>query len=229
MAHNAELERLCNIERAKRDAAWGNALAAALSHERLTVCDPQIDPGPDGFPYFGLALEDGDDTTSFADILHVCTEQAHCGLVLFPDAKRTGEPEWVFSLGDLWSLRMFDSIEGDPVDIADSESEPETPDESREILLAAPSESFLPDAMKRALCNFVREILDLPEDPDIALAMAPNWKPMRNLMLTVQASAFRDDAHREAILGALGWFLPRHRGLLLWREGEAEGNTAERP
>jgi len=58
----------------------------------------------------------------------------------------------------------------------------------------------------------------LTENPDITLVVAPDLRPSRNLMLNVEARAFRDDAQRQAVLRALAWFVPRHRGLMYWPE-----------
>jgi hypothetical protein len=220
MTQHAELEGLCRVEPSQRDGAWRNALVEALSSAPLSLCDPQIDQGPDGFPYFGVALENGEDQAMLSDILAHCTERAHCGLVLFSEIGRSEPPQWVFSLGDLWSLRMFSSVEGDPDDIAETKTEAEAPasDGNQQVLLAAPSESFLPEGMRQAICDFLKDVLGLTENPDITLVVAPDLRPSRNLMLNVEARAFRDDAQRQAVLHALGWFVPRHRGLMYWPE-----------
>ena len=219
MGHGTGLERLFQTGRPERGRAWAKALIAELSATPLAICDPQIEQGPDNFYYLGQALGEGADAAVFDDVLPFCTEQAHCGLVLFRDVTRAGDPEWVFSLGDLWSIRMFGSIDGDPDDLAESEPEAPAEAESREILLAAPSESFLPEAMKEALGNFVKDALDLPDAPDVALMVAPNLRPTRILMLKVRTAAFRDAAHRDAVLHAAGWFLPRHRGVMFMPDG----------
>lgn len=217
MPDQTKLERLCSVEPTARDSAWAASLVGALYDTRLVVCDPQITRGPDNFPYFGLALGNGGATATLGDVLPFCTEKAHCGLVLFRDARRTGKAEWVFSFGDLWSLRLFGGIDGDPADSADSAPVQPAEGKDTQVLIAAPSETFLPAPIRQALGRFLREVVQL-RDPAVALVVVPSLQPMNNLMFNLKASAFRDQAHRDAVMTALAWFLPRHRGVVLLPE-----------
>ncbi|MEZ5873557.1 MAG: hypothetical protein R3D30_01595 [Hyphomicrobiales bacterium] len=222
MADRTTLRRLLEIERQQRDSDWAKALVAELLTTPLAICEPQVDRGPDGFLYLGLALEDAENQTTLADVFSYCTETAHCGLVLFRDTARADPPEWVFSLGDLWSLRMFGSIDGDPNDLAalaEANREPSAEGQDQQVLLAAPSETYLPEPMKQALTDFLVDILELPEAPDIGLLVVPSLAPPQNLLLKLGAASFRDAAHQDAVLHAVSWFLPRHRGVMFLPDG----------
>jgi hypothetical protein len=216
----SQLRQLCGIDRDARDEEWFRAFITVFSDAPLAVCNPEIDRGPDGFEYFGLALTDdipqNGRRASLNDLVLYCTEEAHCGIVLFREIARPGDPEWVFSLGDLWSFRMFGSIDGDPIDVDERQGKNLLSD-TGEYLISSPGEDFMPQAMRTALGNFLRDVIQL-EYPAVALVIASGYRPTRNLMVNLKGSQFRDAEHQKTVMNLITWFLPRSRGVMLMPE-----------
>lgn len=85
-------------------------------------------------------------------------DELYCGLVLVPDHERAGEPHWVFTLGDPWSIRMFKTLDGDPLDSVQAPVPT-----GLDVMVAALSEEYMPTHLRRALGMYLREVVRLPE------------------------------------------------------------------
>src|SRR5580693_3975843 len=86
----------------QRDDAWCAQFLAAVPNASLAALDPQIQKGPDTFPYFQLAMPDPGPLTPFS-IVHLLNDvlQNGCGVVVHSSIRCDQPPLWVFSFGDI--------------------------------------------------------------------------------------------------------------------------------
>jgi len=196
-----ELRDLFAVAAEQRDEAWQRRFYAAAPGADLVVLDPQICDGPDTFPYFSLAMPaTGVFTpTSIDDALEFVLDRG-AGIAIFATPDRTAAPQWVFTYGDLVSYRLFGDFECGP-----RESGP--PQSSGDILVASPSEQFLPSYARKALGNFMRNVY---RHPDPKVALIGDHSGAQGLMVNLTLDQYDgDEGKLRAALHYLGWFLPR--------------------
>lgn len=99
----------------QRDEAWCAKFLAAVPNASLVSFDPQVQTGPDTFPYFQLALPDPGPFTPFS-IVRILNDvlQNGTGVVIHATTRRNQPPLWVFSFGGILSYSMFQNFQGDP-------------------------------------------------------------------------------------------------------------------
>jgi hypothetical protein len=166
----------------------------------LAPGEPDRFVGPDGFGYASLRLPPVAEAFPAWSILLLsewCTENG-CGLAVHD---RDGGTAWVFTYGNLWSLRSLGTLDASPPGDA---AQPETLTAAEQVLVASPSEEALPPWARRTL----RAHLEAAgvTDPQVALVARPGRVPEHAFALSLPAD--RDVAHR------LTWVLPPHLGLL---------------
>ena len=210
----ARLAELFELPRERRDDAWRENFFAAVPNASLATFDPQVMTGPDGYPYFQLAIPDPGEFTPFS-IVHLLEDilRNGVGVVIFPSMRRDGNPAWVFSYGEMVSYSMFQNFQGDPQEQA--RKRPPPPPEGKTLardttfLRANPSEQYLPKHLRAVLGQFVRGQFQHP-DPRIGLVSSPVLSPPTSLMVNIR---LRDCQGNEQQLrwamDRLLWFLPR--------------------
>jgi hypothetical protein len=206
----------------QRDDEWCASILSAAPNASLTALDPQIQNGPDTFPYFQLAIPDPGAFTPFS-MVHVLPHmlQAGAGAVIHANPRRDRPPLWVFSFGDLLAYSLFQDFKGDPKVYSDSTA-PNPND--RQILKASPSESFLPAAARAAIGRFMRGPFRHPS-PKIGLVTGASLKPRQNLMVNLRLKDYGGDKKKlDSAMRYLLWFIPKSYGLLAlpddWSDAE---------
>jgi hypothetical protein len=191
-----------------RDDAWRRHFYGVVDEASLMSFDPQVVAGPDQFPYFQLAMPDAGAFTPFC-VTHILDSvlENGFGIAVFGNSSRAEGPEWVFTYGELLSFRLFGDFDGDPAELA------RTPHAakggSHSVLVAAPSESYLPTYARRALGAYAKRVIQI-EKPKIGLIDNPQSTPSRSLMLNLTLADYHGDEKKlTAALHYLSWFLPR--------------------
>ena len=217
LSKTQELQTLFAVASDLRDAAWRRRFRAAVVDASLVSFQPQIERGPDGFPYFQLAIPPGGEFTPFS-LSHLLPYVLEHGLgaVVYRDATRLTPPEWVFTFGALLGLQMFGTLDTEGTQDAALSAGAvvsETLAAPRQILIAVPSEEFLPAIARRALGRYLRETGIA--DPGVALIVDPTLRPPQNLSFNVSAANFGgDEARYRSFMSRLRWFLPEPCGLI---------------
>jgi hypothetical protein len=189
----------------RRDEAWRQQFYAAVPDATLMAFDPQVSQGPDQFPYFHLAIPDPGPVTPFCvtHLLDVVLDNGY-GIAIFGDSTRSQAPEWVFTYGDLLSYSLFGRFDGDP-----AERLSQGGSNQNQVLIAAPSEDYLPARARKAIGNFVRRMYHHP-DPRIALVEDPRATPSRSLMINLTLADYNgDESKLRSAVYYLTWYLPR--------------------
>jgi hypothetical protein len=205
LAQTQILAELFAEPREGRDDRWREQFFAAVPDATLMTFEPQVCEGPDEFPYFQLAIPDPGPVTPFCvtHLLDVALDNG-LGIAIFGDSSRSEGPEWVFTYGDLLSYSLFGRFDGDSAERLASGG-----GKQNQVLVAAPSEEYLPARARKAMGNFVRSMYHHP-DPRIALVYDPQATPSRNLMINLTLEDYDGDEEKlNAAVRFLGWFLPR--------------------
>jgi hypothetical protein len=205
LAQTQVLADLFAEPREGRGDAWREQFYAAVPDATLMTFEPQVSEGPDELPYFQLAIPDPGPVTPFCvtHLLDVVLDNG-LGIAIFGDSSRSEGPEWVFTYGDLLSYSMFGCFDGDPVyQLSPGGSK------QNQVLVAAPSEEYLPARARRAMGKFVRSMYHHP-DPRITLVDDPQATPSRNLMINLTLDDYDSDEEKlNSAVRFLCWFLPR--------------------
>ncbi len=200
---------LLSVPQEGRDASWCKNFLGSLPNASLTSFEPQIQNGPDSFPYFQLAMPDAGAFTPFS-IVHIlsdCIENG-VGAVIHTNSRRDEQPAWVFTLGDLVAYSLFQDFEGDPKVYKESEP-PAAEDVDRTLLRAAPSDAYFPAGARAAMGRFMRGPFQVP-DPKIGLVSGPSLRPRESLMVNLRASDYGGDMGKlGSAMRYLTWFVPK--------------------
>lgn len=210
------LEELLATPAQQRNKDWLARFFMAVPDAPLFVLTPQRMAGPDHFPYFRLALHtdhEGAQACSLREILDYCTDNG-LGIVLTKGDNPDEKPAWVFSLGNLVSLRLYNRFDGDPADLADIQKPPSSPDDDPKIMIATPSEDMFPSYARKAMRAYLTTVMGW-QNPEIMMVISPILRPGRNIMLNLPGEAFRDNDHITEFLTRISWYLPPGRGLMI--------------
>jgi len=207
------LLKLFETPREARDDAWRSAFFDAIVDASMASTENQVMQGPDGFPYFVLQRPPiGTAFTPFcvSHILDHCTEQG-LGIVVEPTERG---PEWVFTYGDLFSLRAYGTFEGDPAD-HDAPRGParEVLEKDTPVMIGSPNEEMLPAWARRVLASFLKQAAHV-DDPRVLVMVEPSRVPARNLVFNIHPEDFPSQADFERIMNVLGWFMPPNRSVI---------------
>ena len=220
------LEALFAVPREGRDEQWRQRFLAAAPDATLAAFDPQVERGPDGFPYFQLAMPDTGPVTAFciSHVLDFCLDNG-LGIAVFGNVRRADPPEWVFTYGNLLSYSVHGNFDCDPAEPA-SPGGPRsiTTTETHEMLIAGPSETYLPACARKAIGSFLGDAFGHP-DPRVALVFDPKLEPPRYLMVNLTLEHYGGDREKlRAALQYLSWFLPGNYSLMSMPAGWTADN-----
>jgi hypothetical protein len=192
----------------QRDDSWCAQFLAAVPNASLASFNPQIQNGPDTFPYFQLSMPDPGPFTTFS-IVHLLNYilQNGCGVVVHSSTKRDQPPLWVFSFGDILSYSMFGDFRGEPKVLAHPDPPPNPQD--REFLRASPNETYLPVGARAAMGRFMRGPFRHPS-PKIGLVTGASLSPRQSLMVNLRLKDYGGDKKKlDSAMRYLTWFVPK--------------------
>jgi hypothetical protein len=213
-----EVHALFATPRDARDGAWKTAFFEAIVDAAMISKDEQVVRGPDGFPYFVLTRPPPAQHFSPLSLSHIlghCTSSG-IGIVIEP---AENSAEWVFSYGDLFSLRAYGTFEGDPVDReADAAPNADVVKTNRQIMIGAPSEEFLPTWARRVIAQFLKSAAKI-ENPSVCVMVDASRTPSRNLVFNVHPEDFPSHENFERVMSMISWFLPTKRACVAMSKG----------
>ncbi len=220
------LAELIAIPADQRDDEWATSFLAAAPNASLTSFEPQIEVGPDGFPYFQLALPDAGAFTPFS-IVHIlsdCLENG-VGVVIHTNSQRNENPAWVFTLGDLVSYSLFQDFSGDP-EVYNNQDPPPDETVNQSLLRAVPSEEYFPSGPRAAMGRFMHGPFEVPE-PKLGLVSGPSLQPQQSLMVNLRASDYGGDREKlSSAMRYLTWFIPKTYSVMALPDDWSEDGMA---
>ncbi|HEY2364861.1 MAG TPA: hypothetical protein VGH87_00700 [Polyangiaceae bacterium] len=213
VSKTAVIAELFATPRKERDDAWRAKFFDAIGTAAMTTTESQIMQGPDGFPYFVLAMPEPGKPFSpvcLADVLEHCTDSG-VGMVVAP-----GEhgPEWVFTYGDLFSMRAYMTFEGDPADVEAARGPAtEVLEKDTAVMVGTPNEEMLPPWARGVLASFLAQVGEVKE-PSVLVMVRPSESSARNLVFNIHPEDFSSPDEFGRVLRRLQWFLPRGRSVI---------------
>jgi hypothetical protein len=185
-----------------RDLAWESRFYGTVAAAALRPGDPAQFTGPDGMPYAAFHLDDDNAAGRFS-LTTVAEELTARGIGAALNPRADGTADWLFTCGDLLSLRMFGRIIPEP----NSGRSEATAD--REVLVGSPSEALLPASARDVIRTFMRDQLGIAY-PAVFLLSDAAIQPPDSLVFNVNGQQLREGWTPEGALRYLTWFLPRH-------------------
>lgn len=200
------LNEVVQVPDADRSTAWENQFFQALSAGKLKLISQEPQTGPDNWPY--LLAETGEDATEPAQSIFHWLSDKGIGLAINP---RKEYPDYVFSYGMLWSFRetgfFFKAAEERPVGSVQL-------DVGNLMHAGPPTETFLPDYVRKVLREFFRDqqIL-LPK-----ILVLSTDKIHYDLAFSLESLGNPPEHEHQGIAEAISWFLPPHYSLMIISE-----------
>ena len=189
----------------QRPADWERTFYGTIAAAALAPAQPAEFTGPDGLPYAAVTLDQtGNAQLSLTTMAPTLIDRG-MGVALNPRPDRSAD--WVFTCGDLLSLRICGQIAAAPA-VAKTVIETD-----HEVLVASPSDAFLPPATRAVLRRFMRETLGIPH-PSVFLIVDAAVEPPESLVFNIAGQALAAGWTEEGALRYLHWFLPRHYRLI---------------
>jgi hypothetical protein len=217
---------LFKTPREQRNADWFAKFYAAVPTAAFHVVEnEEIFSGPDGFPYLRLIVPPADqEFRGFS--LKVLLEQAldqGVGAVIFPETGQ--EPLWVFTYGNLLSLRItgtFDARESANMALKTAEDPAEQ--KPREVMLAQPSEQFLPKPARKILKKYLQ--LNGVGMPAMLLLNDTSLSPPQQLVFNLFRENYENDEHFKQVVQRLTWYMPPSYAIAVVPKGQKEFTDA---
>ena len=196
---------LLRIPADTRDEAWEMRFYGTVAAAALEPAEPAQFTGPDGMRYAAFRLADdsaGPSQLSFTTIAETLTERG-IGAVLNPKPDKSAD--WVFTTGDMVSLRLFGRIVRAPR----AQQPPPEAVVDREVLAGSPSEALLPSYARAAIRTFMQGTLGITT-PAVFLISDVAMQPPESLVFNISGQQLADDWTEQAALRYLHWFLPQN-------------------
>ncbi len=205
----AKVVELLKVFADYRDQTWLMSFFRNVVEAQFWGNTAKVLDGEDGFPYIALFTEPREDTPeklSIADVLPLATENGF-GIALNPHKIK---PDWLFTYGQMWSLREFGSLH---VQEAEPNVVPVEIDESQErgIYVGEPTEAYFPPYARLVLKHFFQHILKR-ENTKVMVIIDPSSKPENALTFSFFPEDFPSEKEFETALHMIDWHLPPHYG-----------------
>jgi hypothetical protein len=210
-----ELYELFKTPREQRNDGWKERFYGAVVDASMATTPQQVLRGPDGFPYFVLNLPPAGEpfeTFCVSHVLDICLNNGF-GIVVEPGTV----PQWVFTYGNLWSLKEFGEFEiargarpakedgassgRDTAAVAAGKLQP--------VLVGQPSSTLFPPYARKTIRNFLVESAG-KESARVLLLNDVREEPQQALVFSVFVEDFSDPRDFEKIMYRLTWFFPSH-------------------
>lgn len=202
----AIISDLLTVPQQSRDEQWFASFYENMKMASFACGNPQTNHGPDGFPYFELHTpQPGTPFDSFCinNIKEYIIENG-LGIVLNPGENGA---DWVFSHGDILNLAIsgefYTPITNPPVPAE------EVLEVKEEVMIAQPSESYLPAVTRSILKSFLK-YLGVAEPKMMMIIRKREGEAIQELAFNLFPEDCANQEEFNFRLQQLCWFLPRH-------------------
>lgn len=203
------INQLMQISFEQRDEKWRDDFLGAIAGANLKLGDPEIITSNDGFPYIQLeTISTGESFQAYviAKQLDIIMDQGF-GIVI---NAHQGQPEWVFSYGDLVNLKLSGSFYTD-VSLFSNVEERTKISKDEDILVGQPSEEIFPIYLRKHIREFLAfSGVQNPKIMLIARDYKDEQKATQDLVFNITPIQFAHEKDFKIIMNTLQWFLPKH-------------------
>ena len=198
---------LCKIPAGERDDQWKQQFYEHVQTASFACGNPQVINGPDGFPYFVLHTPEPNKPFESFCIRNMKDDlllAKGVGVVINP---KENAVDWVFSYGDIVNLHLNNEFYSKKIDVELPAEE--TIRKEEKVLIAQPSESYLPAQARQVLRTFLQSV-GVKRPKILMVCRNIGGEVVQELAFNV----FREDVpsaeHLNYHLQRISWFLPRH-------------------
>lgn len=198
---------LLQVPDAQRDDNWRLTFYENVLSASFACGDPQTFTGPDGFRYFALHIPGPDQPFEPFCIRNLKDDfllTNGIGVVINP---ADHSADWVFSYGDIVNLHINKEFYTQ-IDTVQLQKE-EQVNESERILVAQPSESYLPGQTRQVLKSFLQST-GVKRPKVMLISRTVQGKVIQQLAFNVFREDFRSADELNDRLQQISWFLPKH-------------------
>ena len=204
------VNQLLNAVPDHRDEKWKQKFLSSVVYASFACGSPQVFIGPDGFSYFGLYTPKSNQPFNAYCICNLIGPLTEKGIGISINPHSAGV-DWVFTAGDMLAYRLFNTFDAPGGSRGTEGWHEEVLPGAEQVLIAAPSELFLPSYTRRVLRRFIEERLGI-KNPGVLLVSRAS-APSQYLVFSIYPDQFADEAEFQSAYDALSWFLPRHYSL----------------
>ncbi len=205
---------LLKVSRHKRDDTWYQSFYQNVPAASFASATPQTLIGPDGFTYFVLNTPDINKTFEPYCIQNMKDDfllNNGWGIVLNPAEDKSAE--WVFTYGNIVNFHLnneFVSVTEDAaVENIEFTKTVGVIKKAEQVLVAQPSESYLPKATRRALKAFLQR-KGITRPKLMMLTTNSQGKSARKLAFNIHPENYPVTSKLDYLMQQVGWFLPNN-------------------
>jgi len=206
------IAELILVPRDQRDEKWNQSFLLNVQMASFACADPQVMTGPDGFPYFVLNLPKPQTPFESFCIRNLKDDyllENGYGVTINPTENAA---EWVFSHGDIVNLHLNNEFYSKSPEV---EIKAEvTLDKNEELLIAQPSETYLPKQTRVVLKNYL-QYYGVTEPKIMLISRKEKGKMIQELAINVFKEETRSPELLPKFMQQVAWFLPKHYILVL--------------
>lgn len=198
---------LFQISQEQRDENWRQTFYANVQSASYACGNPQIFTGPDGFPYFVLKTPEANQPFESFCLRNMKDDfllERGFGVAINP---KEASVDWVFSYGDIVNLHLNREL-FTKTDTVEIENEV-TLKKDEKVLIAQPSELFLPRQARQAIKTFLKSI-GIKRPKIMMVCRTIDGQVIQELAFNVFREDFQSIDHLNYRLKQISWFLPRH-------------------
>jgi hypothetical protein len=192
----------------ERDLAWQNSFISNIDTAAFSESLPQVQFGPDGFPYFALRVN-----ATFNPFEPYCIKKIKdaillergLGVVINPHPNN--QSDWVFSYGDILNYHLSNEFYS-KIDSANRPGLQNLGEESK-VMISQPSEHYLPANTKKFLKNIMNKA-GIGKPKVMMMDREVNGKIEHELIFNIFREDFSSEATLASIIKKMQWYLPRH-------------------
>lgn len=195
------------VPKENRDEKWKQTFFEHVETASFASTIPQITVGPDGFPYFILLTPEPHKPFESFCIRNMKDDfllEKGFGIAFNP---KDSSVEWVFSYGDIVNLHLNKVFytEADNIEIKNEE----TINKAEEILIAQPSDRYLPKETRAILKKHLQSI-GIKQPKIMMICRQVEGVFIRELAFNIFKEDFSSVNQLNNIMHQLSWFLPKH-------------------
>jgi hypothetical protein len=198
---------LFQIPQDERDDKWQQSFCEQVQTASYACGNPQIFTGPDSFPYFILKTPEPNQPFESFCIRNMKDDfllDRGLGVAINP---KEGSVDWVFSFGDIVNLHLNKEFFTETGHTEIQNVETLTKDEK--VLVAQPSENYLPEYSRRALRSFLQSS-GIKKPKIMMICRTIEGQVIQELAFNIFPEDFSSTEQLNFRLKQISWFLPRH-------------------
>ena len=211
IAKTGKIYEHLNVPKNNRDANWKKQFLVDVKTASFRCGNPQVFIGPDKFPYFALHLPEENKAFESFCIMNLKDDyllKDGIGIAINPTENSV---DFVFSYGDIVNLHINDEFfsETDSVEIKNEE----ILSKSEKVLIAQPSEKFLPNATRNILKKYLQGIgIETPKLMLVHRTIENQIIP--ELAFNIYVEDYENKNQLNYYMQQLSWYLPKHYVIL---------------